>query len=91
MNQKINVDAKSLQYGFLAGAKRIEEKKDYINELNVFPVPDGDTGTNMTLTITSAAKEVANIKEPTFSNVTKAMSTGSLRGARGNSGVIYPN
>lgn len=88
MNQKINVDAKSLQYGFLAGAKRIEEKKDYINELNVFPVPDGDTGTNMTLTITSAAKEVANIKEPTFSNVTKAMSTGSLRGARGNSGVI---
>ncbi len=88
MNQKMSVNAKSLQYGFLAGAKRIEEKKDYINELNVFPVPDGDTGTNMTLTITAAAKEVANIKEPTFSNVTKAMSTGSLRGARGNSGVI---
>lgn len=88
MNQKISVNAKSLQYGFLAGAKRIEEKKDYINELNVFPVPDGDTGTNMTLTITAAAREVANIKEPTFSNVTKAMSTGSLRGARGNSGVI---
>lgn len=88
MNQKISVNAKSLQYGFLAGAKRIEEKKDYINELNVFPVPDGDTGTNMTLTITAAAKEVANIKEPTFANVTKAMSTGSLRGARGNSGVI---
>lgn len=88
MSQSIKVDAKSLQYGFLAGAKRIEEKKDYINELNVFPVPDGDTGTNMTLTITAAAKEVASIKEPTFANVTKAMSTGSLRGARGNSGVI---
>ncbi len=88
MGQKVNVDAKSLQYGFLAGAKRIEEKKEYINELNVFPVPDGDTGTNMTLTITSAAKEVANITDPTFANVTKAMSTGSLRGARGNSGVI---
>lgn len=88
MSQRISVNAKSLQYGFLAGAKRIEEKKDYINELNVFPVPDGDTGTNMTLTITSAAKEVAAITEPTFANVTKAMSTGSLRGARGNSGVI---
>lgn len=88
MGQSIKVNAKSLQYGFLAGAKSIEEKKDYINELNVFPVPDGDTGTNMTLTITSAAREVANIKDPTFANVTKAMSTGSLRGARGNSGVI---
>ncbi len=88
MSQKVNVDAKSLQYAFLAGAKRIEEKKEYINELNVFPVPDGDTGTNMTLTITSAAKEVAMITDPTFANVTKAMSTGSLRGARGNSGVI---
>lgn len=88
MNQVISVKAESLQYGFLAGAKRIEEKKDYINELNVFPVPDGDTGTNMTLTITAAAKEVAAIKNPDFENVTKAMSTGSLRGARGNSGVI---
>ena len=88
MSQKVSVDAKSLQYGFLAGAKRIEEKKEYINELNVFPVPDGDTGTNMTLTITSAAKEVASITNPTFTNVTKAMATGSLRGARGNSGVI---
>ncbi len=88
MDHKIGVDAKSLQYGFLAGAKRIEEKKDYINELNVFPVPDGDTGTNMTLTITSAAKEVAAIKDPTFANITKAMANGSLRGARGNSGVI---
>lgn len=84
----MNFDAKSLQYAFLSGAKKIEEKKEYINELNVFPVPDGDTGTNMTLTITAAAKEVAAIQEPTFSNITKAMSTGSLRGARGNSGVI---
>lgn len=88
MGNSINVTAESLRYGFLAGAKRIEEKKEYINELNVFPVPDGDTGTNMTLTITAAAKEVGNIKEPTFANVTRAMSTGSLRGARGNSGVI---
>lgn len=88
MSQNMNIKAERLQYAFLAGAKRIEEKKDYINELNVFPVPDGDTGTNMTLTITAAAKEVANIKEPTLANVTKAMSTGSLRGARGNSGVI---
>lgn len=88
MSQKVSINANSLQYGFLAGARRIEEKKEYINELNVFPVPDGDTGTNMTLTITAAAKEVARITDPTFSNVTKAMSTGSLRGARGNSGVI---
>lgn len=88
MSQSFILDAKNLQYGFLAGAKSIEEKKEYINELNVFPVPDGDTGTNMTLTITSAAREVANISEPNFANVTKAMSTGSLRGARGNSGVI---
>ena len=87
-NNKVGLDAKGLQYAFLAGAKSIEKKKEYINELNVFPVPDGDTGTNMTLTITSAAKEVAAIKEPTFANVTKAMSNGSLRGARGNSGVI---
>lgn len=87
-HNNVGLDAKGLQYAFLAGAKSIEEKKEYINELNVFPVPDGDTGTNMTLTITSAAKEVAAITEPTFANVTKAMSTGSLRGARGNSGVI---
>lgn len=87
-HNNVGLDAKGLQYAFLAGAKSIEEKKDYINELNVFPVPDGDTGTNMTLTITAAAKEVAAITEPTFANVTKAMSTGSLRGARGNSGVI---
>lgn len=88
MSQSMILSAKDLQYGFLAGAKKIEEKKDYINELNVFPVPDGDTGTNMTLTITAAAKEVAAIKEPTYAGVTKAMATGSLRGARGNSGVI---
>lgn len=88
MSQNMNLNAKSLQTAFLAGAKRIEEKKEYINELNVFPVPDGDTGTNMTLTITSAAKEVAAITNPTLGSVTKAMSTGSLRGARGNSGVI---
>lgn len=84
----MNLSAQELQYAFLAGAKRIEEKKEYINELNVFPVPDGDTGTNMTLTITSAARDVAAITDPTFATVTKAMSTGSLRGARGNSGVI---
>lgn len=88
MSQSMSLSARELQYAFLAGAKKIEEKKDYINELNVFPVPDGDTGTNMTLTITSAAKEVASITNPTFATVTKAMSTGSLRGARGNSGVI---
>ena len=88
MSQSMEFNAQNLQYGFLAGAKHIEEKKEYINELNVFPVPDGDTGTNMTLTITAAAKEVAAIENPTFKTVTKAMATGSLRGARGNSGVI---
>lgn len=82
------IDAKMLQKMFLAGAKSIEGKKDYINELNVFPVPDGDTGTNMTMTIMAAAKEVAKIEEPTMLNLGKAISGGSLRGARGNSGVI---
>ncbi|SET00474.1 DAK2 domain-containing protein [[Clostridium] polysaccharolyticum] len=82
------IDAPLLQKAFLAGAKSIELKKDYINELNVFPVPDGDTGTNMTLTIMSAAKEVNNIDNPTIVNIAKAISSGSLRGARGNSGVI---
>lgn len=82
------IDAALLQKMFLAGAKSIELKKDYINELNVFPVPDGDTGTNMTLTIMSAAKEVNNIDNPTIENIAKAISGGSLRGARGNSGVI---
>lgn len=84
----ISIDAKMLQKMFLAGAKSIELKKDYINELNVFPVPDGDTGTNMTLTIMSAAREVNSIENPTIQNIAKAISSGSLRGARGNSGVI---
>ncbi len=82
------IDAAMLQKMFIAGAKNIEARKEYINELNVFPVPDGDTGTNMTLTILSAAKEVASIEEPTIENLSKAISSGSLRGARGNSGVI---
>lgn len=82
------IDAKLLQKMFLAGAKCIEAKREYINELNVFPVPDGDTGTNMTLTIISAAKEVAMLTTPTMEDLSKAISSGSLRGARGNSGVI---
>lgn len=82
------IDAKTLQKMFIAGVKNLEAKKEWINELNVFPVPDGDTGTNMTLTIMSAAKEVGGITEPTMENMAKAISTGSLRGARGNSGVI---
>nr|WP_276008569.1 DAK2 domain-containing protein [Aequitasia blattaphilus] len=73
---------------FLAGAQNIEVQKAYINELNVFPVPDGDTGTNMSLTIMSAAKEVKGLKNPTMQELSKAISSGSLRGARGNSGVI---
>ena len=82
------IDASLLQKMFLAGAKNLESKKEWINDLNVFPVPDGDTGTNMTLTIMSAAKEVSAIEEPTMQNLAKAISSGSLRGARGNSGVI---
>ena len=73
---------------FLGGAKNLEANKEWINELNVFPVPDGDTGTNMTLTITSAAKEVASLENPEMEPLCKAISSGSLRGARGNSGVI---
>ncbi len=73
---------------FLAGAKNLEAKKEWINELNVFPVPDGDTGTNMSMTIMSAAKEVTSIESPTMASLAKAISSGSLRGARGNSGVI---
>ena len=73
---------------FLAGAANLEAKKEFINELNVFPVPDGDTGTNMTLTIMSAAKEVRDLTNPDMRSVCKAISSGSLRGARGNSGVI---
>ncbi len=82
------IDASMVQKCFLSGAKRIEANKEYINELNVFPVPDGDTGTNMTLTIMSAAKDVAALESPSMEQVCKAISGGSLRGARGNSGVI---
>ena len=82
------IDAQMLQTMFLAGAKGLEAKKEYINELNVFSVPDGDTGTNMTMTIMAAAKEVANLQNPTLTELGKAISSGSLRGARGNSGVI---
>lgn len=82
------IDAQMLQKMFLAGAKGLEAKKEYINELNVFPVPDGDTGTNMTMTIMAAAKDVANLQNPTLDEIGKAISSGSLRGARGNSGVI---
>ena len=82
------IDAKMLSNMFLAGAKNLEAKKEWINELNVFPVPDGDTGTNMTMTIMSAAKEVSALENPTIEELAKAISSGSLRGARGNSGVI---
>lgn len=82
------IDAVLLQKMFIAGAKNLESKKEWINDLNVFPVPDGDTGTNMTLTIMSAAKEVSAIDNPTMATLSKAISSGSLRGARGNSGVI---
>ena len=83
------IDAKMLSRMFLAGAKNLESKKEWINELNVFPVPDGDTGTNMTMTIMSAAKEVQALgEEPDIAGLCKAISGGSLRGARGNSGVI---
>ena len=82
------IDAALLKKMFLAGAQGLESKKEWINELNVFPVPDGDTGTNMTLTIMSAAKEVQAIENPEMAALAKAISSGSLRGARGNSGVI---
>ena len=83
------IDAKMLAKMFLAGAKNLESHKEWINELNVFPVPDGDTGTNMTMTIMSAAKEVAGLgEEVDMQTLCKAISSGSLRGARGNSGVI---
>lgn len=82
------IDATLLQKAFLAGAKSLEAKKEWINELNVFPVPDGDTGTNMTMTIMAAAREVAAIEKPDMEALAKAISSGSLRGARGNSGVI---
>ena len=82
------IDALLLQKLFLSGANNISNNKEYINELNVFPVPDGDTGTNMTLTIMAAAADVRSQKEPTIDSLAKAISGGSLRGARGNSGVI---
>ena len=82
------IDAKLLARMFLAGAKNLEVKKEWINELNVFPVPDGDTGTNMTLTIMSAVKEVNNLEDVQMTSLAKAISSGTLRGARGNSGVI---
>lgn len=82
------IDAATLQRIFLAGAYNINNHKEYINELNVFPVPDGDTGTNMSLTIMAAAAEVQAIENPTIDSLAKAISGGSLRGARGNSGVI---
>ncbi|MGN8885805.1 DAK2 domain-containing protein [Blautia sp. HCP28S3_G10] len=82
------IDAKVLSRMFLAGAKNLEAKKEWINELNVFPVPDGDTGTNMTMTIMSAAGEVSALDNPDMETLAKAISSGSLRGARGNSGVI---
>lgn len=85
MNQ---INASTFQKMFIGGAKRIEAKKEYINELNVFPVPDGDTGTNMSMTIMAAAKEVGALENPTMRELCKAISGGSLRGARGNSGVI---
>lgn len=83
-----SLDAKIIAQMFLAGAKKLEANRDHINELNVFPVPDGDTGTNMTLTIMSAAKDVYSLEEPDMATLCKSISSGSLRGARGNSGVI---
>ncbi len=82
------INAEALAKGFLAGANNLEAKKEWINELNVFPVPDGDTGTNMSMTILSAAKEVCSLDQPDMASLAKAISSGSLRGARGNSGVI---
>jgi len=82
------IDAKLLKKMFLSGAQSLDAKKDWINELNVFPVPDGDTGTNMTMTIMSAVKELMALEEDTMEGVAKAVSSGALRGARGNSGVI---
>ena len=83
-----SLDAKIIAQMFLAGAKKLEANRDHINELNVFPVPDGDTGTNMTLTIMSAAKDVYSLEDPDMATLCKSISSGSLRGARGNSGVI---
>lgn len=82
------INAELIARMFLSGAQKLESEKEYINELNVFPVPDGDTGTNMSLTIMSAAKEVSGLANPDMKGIAKAISSGSLRGARGNSGVI---
>ena len=82
------IDASVLAKMFLAGAKNLDAKKEWINELNVFPVPDGDTGTNMSMTIMSAAKEVSALENPDMKSLAKAISSGSLSGARGNSKVI---
>ena len=82
------IDVRMLSKMFLAGAQNLEAKKEWINELNVFPVPDGDTGTNMSMTIMSAAKEVSGLIDDDMESLAKAISSGSLRGARGNSGVI---
>ena len=83
-----SINASQFAKMFLAGAKNLEAKKEWINELNVFPVPDGDTGTNMSMTIMSAAKAVSELEQPSMATLAKAISSGSLRGARGNSGVI---
>ena len=82
------IDAQLLQKAFIVGAYNLERNKDYINELNVFPVPDGDTGSNMSLTIMAAAREVSALENPSMDELSKKISSGSLRGARGNSGVI---
>lgn len=82
------INARQLKEAFLGAAHMLDAKKEWINELNVFPVPDGDTGTNMTMTIMAAARELAKLSEPDMAAVAKAISSGSLRGARGNSGVI---
>ena len=83
-----SIDADALKKAFLCGAAALDAKKEWINELNVFPVPDGDTGTNMTMTIMSAAAEVSRLENPDMAALTRTISSGSLRGARGNSGVI---
>lgn len=86
-----SVDAALLQKAVLAAAKGLEAKKEWINELNVFPVPDGDTGTNMTMTIMAAAREVAAIENPTMESIAKALSSGSLRGAAVTPALSYPS
>ena len=85
------INAKMLAKMFLAGAKNLEANKEWINELNVFPVPDGDTGTNMTLTIMSAAKEVVNLQDEDMMTICKAISSGSLRGARETPVLFFPS